>query len=219
MPAPCLAHPGVVFGLVTGLLLISAGAQASDEARRFDISSQPLGSALVEFADRTGMAALIDAELASGKQSTVVRGRLTPQDALRILLAGTGLSFRRAGDSAFTVIAGAGEGDVRGAQRHHTEHDAYFLRMQSMIRRALCEQPDIRAGAFRSVFQIWVGQGGAVDAVHAVGSTGDAARDTRIAEAIERTRVTPPPAGIPQPVTIVLQQSQTDAMCTVAAAR
>lgn len=222
MPAPYFAHWGVVFRFTIGgaLLLSSADAQAS-EARRFDIAAQPLASALVEFADKTGMAALVDAELASGKRSTSVTGRLIPQDALRILLAGTGLSFRRAGDTAFTVgpnAAASVTGDGHAGEHRRVEFETYFSLMQSVIEHALCDNADVRPGPYRLVVQVWIGEAGAVDAVHTVGSSGDETRDARITDTIKGARVARPPADMPQPVTVVLHRRNTDAICVARSA-
>jgi len=223
MPAPWVAHVGVALRLAVGVALLGSpiDARASSEARRFDIAAQPLASALVEFADSTGMAALVDAEVAGGKRSTAVHGRLLPQDALRILLAGTGLSFRRAGATAFTVgpntTAPMIDGEYSDGHRR-AEFNHYFALIQGTIEQALCSDAEVRPGPYRSVVQVWVGQAGSIDAIHPVGSSGDDGRDARIALAIARARVTPPPVGLPQPVTVILQQSTSDAVCASGAA-
>src|SRR5215470_7071332 len=85
------------------LMLSTTVSWAQEQRVSFDIPVQSLSSALVEFADKTGKAALIDGELTNGLQSSPVKGYLSPSDALRILLAGTGLSIRYAGARAFTV--------------------------------------------------------------------------------------------------------------------
>ncbi|AXK80669.1 hypothetical protein DW352_09195 [Pseudolabrys taiwanensis] len=79
------------------------GVRAFERYINFDLAPQPLGTALVAFANQTGMTALVDGELASGLQSSSVIGRFSPQDALQVLLAGTGLVIRYAGANAFTV--------------------------------------------------------------------------------------------------------------------
>jgi len=79
------------------------GVRAIERYINFDLAPQPLGTALVAFANQTGMTALVDGELASGLQSSSVIGRFSPQDALQVLLAGTGLVIRYAGANAFTV--------------------------------------------------------------------------------------------------------------------
>ena len=218
MPAPCSAHQGVVARLSAALILTfsAAHAGASTEVRRFDIPPQPLAAALVAFADRTGMAALVDAQLAGGKRSTAVKGLLTPQDALRLLLAGTGLSFRRAGDTAFSVGPNSAEPLIEGPAGSRRGYQIYFVQMQDAIEHALCSNGDIRPGLYRMVVQVWIGSAGAVDAIHAVSSSGDETRDARIADTITRMRVAPPPASLPQPVTVILNRSASDAACVAA---
>lgn len=199
--------------LVCATLVALCCAAASGEERRvsFDMPAQPLTNALVGFADRTGMTALIDGELAGELQSSPVKGRLAPQDALRILLAGTGLSIRYSDSHAFTVGLAqssaplrAGSGDDRGA---------YFLKVQDAVERSLCGNGETRPGNYRAAFQIWVADSGAVQAVHLLGSTGDEARDATIENRLNGNNVTPPPPNLPQPLTIILQRRAAAMAC------
>jgi hypothetical protein len=198
------------------LILSAAHADASTEARRFDIPPQPLAGALVAFADRTGMTALVDAQLAGGKRSTAVKGLLTPQDALRLLLAGTGLSFRRAGDTAFSVGPNTAAPPIEVPTGSRGDYQIYFAQMQNAIEHILCSNADIRPGLYRTVVQVWIGSAGAVDAIHAVSSSGDETRDARVADTIARIRLAPPPSSLPQPVTVILNRSASDAACMAA---
>lgn len=177
--------------------------------------AQPLANALVEFADVTGMTALVDGDLASGLHSSPVKGRLAPREALRILLAGTGVAIRYADAHAFTVgpappaQVGApaprgGSGDGRGG---------YFLKVQDAVEHALCGDGRTRPGGYRLAVQLFIADSGAVEAVHLLGSTGDDARDAAISAVLVRAGVAPPPRQLPQPLTIVLQQKAGAACC------
>lgn len=68
-------------------------AQAAT-ARQFDIPAQALASALVAYSDATGIQFFFDSSLARGLQSPGVSGSMTTEDALRQLLAGTGMTYR-----------------------------------------------------------------------------------------------------------------------------
>ena len=105
------------------LVMAQAPAMAQDAAGRssrvtaYSIPAQPLGSALTSFADRAGLKLLFPAQLVTGRQSGGLSGRLSPEQALQKLLAGTGLTYRFT--SASTVrIAGqpaSGSTDIGNA--------------------------------------------------------------------------------------------------------
>lgn len=68
-------------------------AQAT-AARRFDLPAQPLASALVRFSEASGLQLFFDATMARALRSAPVAGTMTPEEALRRLLAGTHLTYR-----------------------------------------------------------------------------------------------------------------------------
>ena len=77
---------------------------------RFDISSQPLPTALLVFGRQAGLQVTVDSAATAGKQAPPVVGSFTAEEALSRLLAGSGLSWRFVGDSTVTLErAGAGE--------------------------------------------------------------------------------------------------------------
>jgi TonB C terminal len=199
------------------VLMLSTTALGAQERRvSFDMPAQSLASALVEFADKTGMAALIDGELTRGLRSSPVKGRLSPPDALRILLAGTGLSIRYAGVSAFTVgLATPEQGRETGRSRngHRADYGIYFSQVQSALERALCRSDSTRPGQYRAAFQIWVGDDGSVQALHLLGSTGDETRDATITDVLTKTSIALPPRDLPQPLTVILQPKAPDSGC------
>jgi iron complex outermembrane receptor protein len=71
--------------------------------RTFDIAAQPLGAALVRFSEATGIQLFLDASVARGISSPGVSGTMAPEEALRRLLAGTGLVYRFANSTTVTV--------------------------------------------------------------------------------------------------------------------
>jgi hypothetical protein len=71
-----------------------AEVQAQSEAVELRIAPQPLDLALREFSRQSGMQVIVFSSLTIGLQSPGISGRHTVSDALRQLLAGTGLTFR-----------------------------------------------------------------------------------------------------------------------------
>lgn len=208
-----LGHACVLIGL--GLMTAFSSAFAQSERISFNIPAQPLASALFQFAETTGMTALIDGQLAQGLKSSPVKGRLSPQDALRILLAGTALSIRYAGTNAFTLTPTMSEQSRDGAvarNARHPDHGDYFSQVQSVLERTLCRNGGL--GSYRAAFQIWVGEGGSVQALHFLSSTGDETRDTTIAAALRSASIAPPPRDLPQPLTIILRPKASAPDCT-----
>lgn len=199
--------------VLLGLMATFSSAFAQSERISFNIPAQPLASALFQFAETTGMTALIDGQLASGLKSSPVKGRLSPQDALRILLAGTALSIRYAGTNAFTLTPTEQSRDSAAPRNaRHPDHGDYFSQVQSVLERALCRNGGL--GSYRAAFQIWVGEGGSIQALHFLSSTGDETRDTTIAAALRSASIAPPPRDLPQPLTIILRPKASAPDCT-----
>jgi len=89
-------------------------AQAAEgEPRAFDIPAGDLQSALLAFSQAVDLQLLYPAELTAGLQTRGVRGTHTPEQALRRLLAGTGLRYRftDAGTVTLAQAGTQGEGD------------------------------------------------------------------------------------------------------------
>ncbi|WP_196367977.1 STN domain-containing protein, partial [Achromobacter xylosoxidans] len=95
-----------------GLSMLPPAALAQQRAAEtalipFDIAAQPLDAALAAYTQATGMAVLVTSRVTAGRQGAAVRGRLAPREALRQLLAGTGLQARYTSASAFTLVEAA----------------------------------------------------------------------------------------------------------------
>lgn len=99
-------------GLVLGLLMLAgaaaADAQSMDDYVEFDIPAQPLGSALLAYSDQANVQIVASTLAISGFTSQSVSGLLSKREALRRLLAGTGLAYRTAGLLTVTISSGAG---------------------------------------------------------------------------------------------------------------
>ncbi|MFM9926616.1 TonB-dependent siderophore receptor [Variovorax sp. H27-G14] len=94
-----------------------AFAQASGQAvaQVFDVKvpSQALGAALNEFSRQTGVQVFAAGDVVAGTSSRAVQGKLTLDQALRQMLAGTTLEATRTGNGGFAVRRAA---DIPGSQ-------------------------------------------------------------------------------------------------------
>jgi hypothetical protein len=65
---------------------------AVSQPQAFDIASQPLDRALTVYSAQAHIQVLVEGELTSGLSSPGASGTYTPEEALRRLLGGTGLT-------------------------------------------------------------------------------------------------------------------------------
>lgn len=89
--------------LVTGPVAAQTAMQVG-MARSFDIPAQPLASALNTFGRQSGFQVTLASSNAEGATSRAVSGSHTPQEALAIMLAGSGLPYQVNADH--TVLVG-----------------------------------------------------------------------------------------------------------------
>lgn len=101
------------FGISTAALTPSAIAQTSSRVagQLFDISlpAQPLHSALNELSRQTGVQIFVDGEIVADIRSRTVSGRLSAEQALQQLLAGTSLEALRNAGGDFAIRRTSGE--------------------------------------------------------------------------------------------------------------
>ena len=90
------------------------GPQQAQAARlaTFNVPSQPLAQALTAFGQQAGVQIVVNNAAVAGRTSTSIGGSMTAEQALQLLLAGTGVSFRFT--SANTVMI-SGAPDAGGA--------------------------------------------------------------------------------------------------------
>ena len=88
-----------------GSLMLAAvsTAQATEDAYTFAISAEPLPQALSEFSRVTGMGVIYTQETPYAMDAPALTGRFSAEQALARLLAGTGLTYRRAAEHTFTL--------------------------------------------------------------------------------------------------------------------
>lgn len=199
-----------------GAALATIGGPArafEDEAGRrtaFMIPAQPLAEALSAFGEATRIPMFIDGELVRGRRSTEVSGLHTSADALRDLLAGTGLVAHSIEGKGFTLTAvsppsGSGDGADRmsgpGVER-------YAAAIQLALHEVLCRHRETRPGTYRSLIRLWIDATGGVTRSDVLTSTGDPRRDLLLAAELRSLAIgEPPPAGLRQPVTLLLRPS------------
>lgn len=86
-------HAWIAGAAVAAALACAAQAQAADRA--FDIPARDLAGALRAFGDASDTQILFSKRLVAGRRSPAVQGRFSEDEALRRLLADTGLTWRR----------------------------------------------------------------------------------------------------------------------------
>ncbi|SED34250.1 TonB family C-terminal domain-containing protein [Pseudomonas costantinii] len=194
------------------LLLLLAGslpAQAEPSLLMLDLPAQDLEHALQAYSRATGMAVLVDRELTRGRRSIGVHGRFTAQEALAMLLTGSGLMARYARSDAFTLRlpevsqAPSPRGvSTRSAARIN---NSYATALQQAIEASLCRSPLTRPGSFRALVQVWVNADGVIEHSRLVSSTGNEQRDEALVRSLGTARVErPAPSSLRQPVTLLL---------------
>ncbi|MDO9002947.1 MAG: TonB-dependent siderophore receptor [Aquabacterium sp.] len=84
-------------------LAIAQPAAATERIFEMRVPAQPLASALNELSRQTGIQLLAATELTDGVKASAVQGRLTAEQALSALLAGTSLQAVRSADNSFAI--------------------------------------------------------------------------------------------------------------------
>ncbi|WP_165496970.1 TonB-dependent hemoglobin/transferrin/lactoferrin family receptor [Phytopseudomonas dryadis] len=81
----------------------AAQASASTEQVDFDIPAQPLGSAVIAFAEQAGIQVFFDSGKLAGLQSRELKGLHSPQQGLGLLLSGLPVSYSFTGERRVNV--------------------------------------------------------------------------------------------------------------------
>jgi hypothetical protein len=205
--------PGLLCVACTLLLAGSPDARAADASPAsvsriaLDIPTQPLASALYAYSAATAVEVVADGALVSGRQSAALKGMFTPEEALRDLLAGTGLTVQHAGAGAFVLVPlPTTMAAVRSpAPPPAPDYVDYSALLQVAMKHALCRLGTIAPGDYRLAVQLWLSPSGTVTQTRLLGSTGNNDRDAVLLAAMRDLVIgASPPAGLPQPVTLVI---------------
>ena len=98
-----------------GLALLPAGALAQAKDRvNFDIPGQDLGTALTQFGQQSEREIVFPADLTRNHRAPAVYGDLTPNQALDVLLADSGLSYRTSATGSILVESAGPQGSSAG---------------------------------------------------------------------------------------------------------
>jgi Fe(3+) dicitrate transport protein len=84
-------------------LAVNAAVPLAFAAEAIHIRAQPLGQALSELGQQTSLQVFFSPELVAGKQAPAVDGNLSPEQALRQLLQGSGLDYQ-INDGSVTLL-------------------------------------------------------------------------------------------------------------------
>jgi TonB-dependent siderophore receptor len=96
-----------VIGFLLTMLLASAGTPPAYamELRRFDVAAGDAATAIHELGLQSGMQIMASGTRLAGRRLNAVNGELSTDEALKRLLAGTGLTHRYMGERAVAVVS------------------------------------------------------------------------------------------------------------------
>lgn len=100
----CLSPAPLSPALAQQADVVPAAVAANSQRLAFDIPPQPLAGAIVAFSRRAGVDVIFDGALTEGLRTPGVVGTFTPPEALRRLLAGTGLSVQQSGGRTLKLL-------------------------------------------------------------------------------------------------------------------
>jgi TonB family protein len=189
----------------------------------FDIGAQPLEAALDAYGAASGVQVLYRTSLTAGRHSARVHGVFMPEAALKVLLAGTGLTVRYTTNDSFTLVPQPVDRSPAMAATYRPpdmmRYGDFLGAAQAGVLDVLCRNPETRPGRYRITIKFWVDPAGAVLKTALLASTGDAAHDDAIVDALSHMRVgEAPPADMPQPITMVISARPPDVTGDCAAA-
>jgi outer membrane receptor protein involved in Fe transport len=116
---------------VGGLVLTATPAAARDSLVTYNIPAQSLGRALKDFGLQGGMTVMADAMVVQGKRTAGFRDRADPETALRILLQGTGLTYRR--DGTIFVVTQVGNATPPAAATEASAENEIVVTAQKKV--------------------------------------------------------------------------------------
>jgi hypothetical protein len=211
----CFLQPlALALLIAASILLVSlnaASAQGFDSAgeRQFDIPSQPLAAALRAYGEVTGLEFFYDGSLSIGRQSTAVKGTFTPMAGLKVLLRGTGY-IARATDiaNAVTIVSAPSLAPVHAT---FDRYQPYFAALQARLSEALCNNDKVVFGGEEVTFRFWIDSSGVISYAEFLGSSASDGWRREIAARVHGLHIgKAPPAGLPEPLTMVIYPAAAD---------
>lgn len=107
-PAPRRPHSWRL--ALAGLCLAATIAHADPVAVALDLPAQDMAAAMRMLAKQANVQILFASGLVQGRQAPALKGRYTPEAALRALLAGSGLQVKSHADGTFAVVPASPDG-------------------------------------------------------------------------------------------------------------
>lgn len=146
--------------LVIGAEPDAATTLQETESVDFEIPAQPLGKALTQFADQANYRLLYSTDMTEGRSASGVTGRYAPEEALKQLLSGTGLIYRKTDQRTITLeldekegtaagAVGAGAVAAGGASEAAQSRRKKPVKVEEVVVREMRERPGIGADPFK----------------------------------------------------------------------
>lgn len=210
----CLAGLALIFA--SPVQAATQNAQGGAATFAFDVPAEPLDEALANVARTTGMQLLSDSNLIAGRRGNALGGRMTAEEALTRLLAGTGLRARFTARGAI-VITSAVTADLMLEPLHvqaapvlgggpDERAMAYVALVQRDLVAAAQAEPRLAAGAYRISLRLWLDPTGRIVRSEVIEGSGDAARDSAFCATMRNVRISEaPPQSLPEPLRIEFQ--------------
>lgn len=195
---------------------VFSGALAADEpnsAAAYHIPPQALGKALTRFSEISGNSLLADGLITEGRRSSPVSGTFTVEEALIVLLKGTGLEPKRLDATTFTLRR---TGAAVARVEHAGSADPDILAaVQTGILATLCLSPVTRPGGYDTVLYIAIDKDGRIEWIDEAQSSGSAELDAALRTALQGLKIEGLPSGLMQTVTVAIrpQSSQVSFSC------
>lgn len=201
----CANASGATGGQSTGGDVVAVSGADAEGTVEFDIQALPLQVALERYSSLTGWSVLYQGALAQGRTSRAVKGRFTPDAGLRMLIDGTGLMPRHSGPDRVVLLPTASV-PVRSVAPARTPpaYIAYYGSAQANLRRRFCQDARLAPGDYRAAIQLDIGGDGRPRRVKLLDTTRDPSLDAALVETISATAFEAPPAGMPQPLTLLI---------------
>jgi hypothetical protein len=205
--------------LVASLVVVAGPRAASTQDRGMDgndnddrfsfaIPAQPLEDALLAYAQVTGVEIFFDHSRAAGRKSMPVKGLYNLEAALHRLIEGSGLEVRQAAPHAYTLAAASfREPPLDRAPTWSADpmRGRFFTAVQRTVTQVLCARSGIVPGQYRAALAIWTDPVGRVVEARLLGANVDALSARRLLDSMKGVSVgQAPPAGLQQPVTLVI---------------
>lgn len=104
-------------------LTVTACAQTDADAKWFDISAQPVGPALNEFAKQADITLIFSYDLVADDRTPALKGRYAVNHGLSMLLEGTQLAYQQGVDGTYLICSQESCGPTSGLPQEESADD------------------------------------------------------------------------------------------------